>query len=425
MHPLLHLLVLLNVGFSLSNPVTTAVPTVPPNACENKPCLNNGTCFFTARSLQEDLAYTCTCSPGFTGMNCEFFIDPCTSKPCLHGNCSSRGSNEGYICVCEEGYQGGHCDQPLQSIPVSRWTESLLPGLLSPTSAESPEPDTLSPPVQVAATLSPWQPKPGQKYVELSWAGKQLPLDFACGNGSSNGSAGGRSSSLEVPEETSVKIKVNVTGYPTLWKVTEAGFNQCSLTEGGNVPLLQGLDGLILSEEELPVGNNYFIVFVNDSSKPVWTLRLNVSVKTTFYCECSRGFTGIFCEEFDACTENPCENNGTCTDVRQGDDGKNVICACQAGYRGSVCEEKIDPCASSPCQNNGSCYSNGLAYSCSCSPWYTGPTCTQLIDFCALNPCAHGICRSVGTSYKCLCIPAFLVRKCNPGCSEYYFNIGD
>ncbi|KAK6483929.1 delta and Notch-like epidermal growth factor-related receptor [Huso huso] len=482
MYPLLRLLILLNVVFSLSSPVTTVVPTVPPNPCENKPCLNNGTCFFTAGSLQEDLAYHCTCSPGFTGMNCEFFIDPCTSKPCLHGNCSSSGSNEGYICVCEEGYRGEHCDQPLQSIPVSGWTESLLPGFVSPTSGESPEPDTLSPPVQVAATLSPWQPKPGQKYVELSWVGKK-PLDFTCGNASSNGSAGGRSSSLEVPEETSVKIKVNVTGSPTLWKVTEAGFKQCSLTEGRSVPLLQGLDGLVLSEEELPVGNNYFIVFVNDSSKPVWTLRLNVSVKvsncvepgsnfndpecsgkgicttesekTTFYCECSRGFTGIFCEEFDACTENPCENNGTCTDVRQGGDGKNVICACQAGYtgeqcesvdqclpqpcrnggtcinglpgysclcpegyRGSMCEEKIDPCASSPCQNNGSCYSNGLAYSCSCSPWYTGPTCAQLIDFCALNPCAHGICRSVGTSYKCLCIPGYHGLYCEEEYNE-------
>ncbi|XP_041120755.1 delta and Notch-like epidermal growth factor-related receptor [Polyodon spathula] len=446
MHPLLHLLVLLNVGFSLSNPVTTVVPTVPPNPCENKPCLNNGTCFFTAGSLQEDLTYLCTCSPGFTGMNCEFFIDPCTSKPCLHGNCTSSGSNEGYICVCEEGYLGERCDQPLHSNPVSGWTESLLPGLVSPTSGESLEPDTVSPPMQVAATLSPWQPKPGQKYVELSWTGKQLPLDFACGNTSSNGSAGGRSSSLEVPEETSVKIKVNVTGYPTLWKVTEAGFKQCSLTKGRSVPLLQILDGLVLSEEDLPVGNNYFIVFVNDSSKPVWTLHLNVSVKvsncvepgsnfndpecsgkgmcttesekTTFYCECSRGFTGVFCEEFDACTENPCENNGTCTDVRQGDDGKNVICACQAGYRGSMCEEKIDPCASSPCQNNGSCYSNGLAYSCSCSPWYTGPTCAQLIDFCALNPCAHGICHSVGTSYKCLCIPGYHGLYCEEEYNE-------
>lgn len=75
------------------------------------------------------------------------------------------------------------------------------------------------------------------------------------------------------------------------------------------------------------------------------------------------------------------------------------------GFLGTSCEEKIDPCASSPCQNNGTCYADRLVYSCSCSSGFTGPTCAQLIDFCALNPCAHGICRSVGTSYKCLCSP--------------------
>ena len=79
------------------------------------------------------------------------------------------------------------------------------------------------------------------------------------------------------------------------------------------------------------------------------------------------------------------------------------------GYLGPSCEEKVDHCASFPCQNNGTCYADRLSFTCSCSPGYTGPTCAQLIDFCALNPCAHGICRSVGTSYKCLCIPGVYV----------------
>lgn len=76
-----------------------------------------------------------------------------------------------------------------------------------------------------------------------------------------------------------------------------------------------------------------------------------------------------------------------------------------AGYFGSTCEEKVDPCASSPCQNNATCFVDGVRFSCGCSAGFTGPTCAQLVDFCALSPCAHGTCRSVGTSYKCLCDP--------------------
>ncbi|XP_006637889.2 delta and Notch-like epidermal growth factor-related receptor isoform X1 [Lepisosteus oculatus] len=481
MPSLLQLLVLLSIGYCLSKPLAT----LPPDPCEGKPCLNNATCVPSAGTSPEIQAYNCTCSPGFTGQNCEFFADPCTSSPCLHGDCSSSGGG-GYSCVCKEGYQGELCDQALHTASVASSEASPSPSPEQPSlaPATSLPPTTVPTTVQAAPTLQPWQPQPGQNVVELLWEAKQITPESVCGNTSLNESTGTQSFSLEVPEETSVKIKVNITGFPTLWKVSEHGFKESSVSEGRNIPFLQAVDGLVLSEDALPPGSNYFIGFLNESGKSVVTLRLHLNVKvsncvepgssfndpqcsgkgkcitqptkTAFYCDCEQAYSGIFCEEFDACYENLCENNGSCIDLRQGADGRNFTCTCQPGYTGkrcqalidhcisqpcknggtcsssvsgyscqcpegflgSACEQKIDPCASSPCQNNGSCYSDGLSYSCNCGPGYTGPTCAQLIDFCALNPCAHGICRSVGTSYKCLCIPGYHGLYCEEEYNE-------
>ncbi|XP_013908225.1 PREDICTED: delta and Notch-like epidermal growth factor-related receptor [Thamnophis sirtalis] len=170
---------------------------------------------------------------------------------------------------------------------------------------------------------------------------------------------------------------------------------------------------------------------------------LTTNVDATFFCDCDNDYLGVFCEEFNACQNNPCQNNGTCMDMAEKHIGKNFSCTCLPGYTGGMCQseidyciqqpcknggtcyssssgfncqcpegflgptcaDRVDYCASFPCQNNGTCYTDRLSYSCSCSSGFTGPTCAHLIDFCALNPCAHGICRSVGTSYKCLCIP--------------------
>ncbi|XP_074154586.1 delta and Notch-like epidermal growth factor-related receptor [Sminthopsis crassicaudata] len=476
------LLLLLSPAPSRSLPVTPAVPF--PDPCALQPCRNNGTCSPSASAspdpgqqqpdVQEppDLGYSCTCPAGVTGSNCQFVVDPCASNPCLHGNCST--SEDGYLCVCDEGYKGINCEQESPSLPDSGWTESPAPRQLQPVSSTQ-EPGEILSPSQATVTLPTWQPKEGQKVVNMKWDEIEIIPDIACGNASSNNSSGGRLVSFEVPQNTSVKIWKDATAsLILLWKVTATGFKQCSLIDGRSVTLLQALGGLVLSEEMLALGNNYFIGFVNDSvSKCIVALRLTVVVKVstcvsmdskshdvqctgkgkctttpaeaTFSCDCEDQYVGTFCEEFNACQAQPCQNNGTCIDAIEKHDGNNFTCVCLAGYTGEFCqsvvdycilepckngatcisslsgfscqcpeeysgpscEEKVDPCASLPCQNNGTCYADRAHFTCSCSAGFTGPTCAQLIDFCALNPCAHGTCRSVGTSYKCLCDPGY------------------
>ncbi len=76
----------------------------------------------------------------------------------------------------------------------------------------------------------------------------------------------------------------------------------------------------------------------------IWRVKV-VFLQSTFFCECEDGYTGIFCEEFDACHHRPCRNNGTCTDVRQGGEGRNFTCTCPPGVCLSMCASYLSTCS--------------------------------------------------------------------------------
>ncbi|XP_048750866.2 fibropellin-1-like [Ostrea edulis] len=127
---------------------------------------------------------------------------------------------------------------------------------------------------------------------------------------------------------------------------------------------------------------------------------------TKYVCSCTSGFSGDRCEvsQTDHCANSPCKNGGTCTSG-----STTFTCQCDGtGYTGDTCEESIstNPCDQHQCLNGATCQADNTkpdGYRCDCDTGYTGDKC-QAIDYCANSPCKNGgTCTSGSTTFTCQC----------------------
>lgn len=73
--------------------------------CASSPCLNKGQCYPLTPT-----DYSCSCLPGFTGINCATALNQCDQLPCQNqGVC--KENNTHYTCDCLLGFTGLNCDQ--------------------------------------------------------------------------------------------------------------------------------------------------------------------------------------------------------------------------------------------------------------------------------------------------------------------------
>ena len=135
-----------------------------------------------------------------------------------------------------------------------------------------------------------------------------------------------------------------------------------------------------------------------------------VELVNGFACECPGGFEGDTCEiNVDECSENPCQNNATCVDGING-----FACECPAGFQGDTCEINIDECSENPCQNNGACVDGIDEFTCECAPGFRGETCDIDVDDCEDSPCRNGAsCVDVVDGFTCECAPGFRGETCD------------
>ncbi|CAK1549723.1 unnamed protein product [Leptosia nina] len=83
--------------------------------CWSNPCQNGGTC------IDGVAMYNCSCPEGFIGDDCETNYNECESNPCLNNGTCIDMTND-YVCHCIPGFSGDHCEY---DVAVCNSTEEI------------------------------------------------------------------------------------------------------------------------------------------------------------------------------------------------------------------------------------------------------------------------------------------------------------
>ncbi|XP_006825632.1 uncharacterized protein LOC102801703 [Saccoglossus kowalevskii] len=113
----------------------------------------------------------------------------------------------------------------------------------------------------------------------------------------------------------------------------------------------------------------------------------------------------------DLCSSEPCQNGGAC--VQSGD---MIVCTCEEGYGGMLCELYETRCEDQPCLNGATCYQdpNTPQFVCTCTVGFIGVNCEIDIDnSCASDPCVYGSCSNAHTGYLCDCMQGWTGKNCH------------
>lgn len=147
------------------------------------------------------------------------------------------------------------------------------------------------------------------------------------------------------------------------------------------------------------------------------TAYLSEGEETGHRCHCLPYFTGESCEVvYDPCV-NKCENNGTCESTYNGT--YETVCHCTEYFTGDDCSEDINECLiNNPCQNNATCNNDHGTFSCVCRDGFTGDRCETDIDDCAGVVCRNdGSCVDGTNNFSCNCTPGYSGKLC-----QWHFN---
>uniref|UniRef100_F1KVD9 Delta-like protein n=1 Tax=Ascaris suum TaxID=6253 RepID=F1KVD9_ASCSU len=268
------------------------------NYCtRHRPCMNGAMCLNTGHGQ-----YTCECSDGYSGVNCEIRTHDCSTQPCLNGGtCAEKEGN--YTCTCPRGYSGRHCqmrafscaDDPCRNAATCKDTADGFTCLCS-----------------------------------AGWTGHNCDIKIGQCDGQvcQNGGKCVERSTVDgyecictigfVGKNCEESAKDCPVQNPCLNGgrcIDEVNNYKCQCPEGFSGTLCQDTVNVCLTE---PCANGARCVDLPGGG---------------YLCNCPRGFRGTNCDiEINECETNPCRNGGTCVNVFGG-----YRCDCPSCFYGQNC----------------------------------------------------------------------------------------
>ncbi|KAI4903915.1 hypothetical protein NFI96_017393, partial [Prochilodus magdalenae] len=96
--------------------------------------------------------------------------------------------------------------------------------------------------------------------------------------------------------------------------------------------------------------------------------------RLVYGCRCNKHYSGLFCEDFDACSEKPCLNGGTCMSNSTAEPNRpSYECLCPPRFTGVNCSEILGQRNCTKDCRNGTCVQvSPVSFQCKCLAGYTG-----------------------------------------------------